>query len=150
MSRINYDCDDENFPNQSQLYWQAQQNALRGKRGQALLRELEQALVALPAPRLIEGDFCAEGEVCALGAVALRRELEAGADFQAAVAKLEDESSGHASWEGVSFAAERLGLPAALASAVVQENDIDSPITPEQRYRRVLDWVRRQLAEAGQ
>lgn len=58
--------------------WNVHQ-ALRGRRGQSILREIEEALVALPARRLIQGEFVtASGEVCALGALAVARGRSSG------------------------------------------------------------------------
>jgi len=54
-------------------YEAAKRSTLRGKRGQAFLRELVAALDALPQPELSEGALGDRrtGCVCALGAVAL-------------------------------------------------------------------------------
>jgi len=51
-------------------------SAIRGKRGQAFLRELIEALDALPAKELAAHSFTRGGEVCALGSVALKRGLD--------------------------------------------------------------------------
>jgi hypothetical protein len=50
--------------------------AIRGKRGQAFLREMRDALDAMPEKRLAEGVLATEGECCAMGAVAVRRGLD--------------------------------------------------------------------------
>jgi len=44
-------------------------SAIRGKRGQALLRELLVALDAMPDKHLVAGELEAEGQFCALGVV---------------------------------------------------------------------------------
>ena len=48
-------------------------SAMRGKRGQRLLRELLAALDAMPDKRLIKDEFVLHGQACALGVVALSR-----------------------------------------------------------------------------
>jgi hypothetical protein len=47
----------------------AVRSAIRGKRGQAFLREMLAALDALPDKRLIRNELEVNGEYCALGAV---------------------------------------------------------------------------------
>src|SRR6185369_15483645 len=68
--RISY-SDEEEVPGQFAL-WQANcRRSLQGKAGQAALRELEVALLALPDKRLIAHKMIdAEGDVCAIGALA--------------------------------------------------------------------------------
>jgi hypothetical protein len=57
--------------------WHANlRRTMQGKRGQAFLRELLGALDALPQKRLIQGAMQQGGEVCALGAVGLKRSME--------------------------------------------------------------------------
>ena len=52
----------------------AVESAIRGERGQALLRELIEALDAMPDKRLYAGSFAtADGEFCTLGVVGARR-----------------------------------------------------------------------------
>lgn len=54
--------------------YRAQVNsAIRGKRGQALLRELLAALDAMPDKRLVAGELEADGQFCALGVVGQAR-----------------------------------------------------------------------------
>lgn len=50
-------------------------SAIRGKRGQALLRELLAALDAMPVKQLVAGELEAEGQFCALGVVGQARGL---------------------------------------------------------------------------
>src|SRR6185369_14922087 len=50
------------------LWEQAVTNAMSGRRGQAALRDLEEALVALPEKRLVD-TLCKDGEVCAISAL---------------------------------------------------------------------------------
>ncbi len=128
MSRHGYveECDD---------YWQsirwsgAIKRALRGRRGQAFLRDLVVALDALPAPRLIGEELENEnGEFCALGAVGRVRGLD--------MSKLDTEDH-HA----LSAA---FGIPRTLAAEVMYEND-EGAGTPERRFAHVRRWALRNL-----
>lgn len=57
--------------------WRGQvASAIRGKRGQAFLRDLIEALDAMPEKRLIPDDLIKDGEVCALGCVGLKRGID--------------------------------------------------------------------------
>lgn len=52
-------------------------SAIRGKRGQAFLRELVEALDAMPEKKLIAGDLQNEkGEYCAMGCVGAARGID--------------------------------------------------------------------------
>ena len=75
MSRSGYTNDGDNF-----AMWRGQvANAIRGKRGQALLLDMVKALDAMPQKQLFQGHLVAsDGGVCALGAVGLAR----GVDMQ--------------------------------------------------------------------
>lgn len=119
MSRFDDDgCDEEWFPNASELWHANVVRALKGKRGQKALAELREALQALPQKRLIAGALCTvggaerpdvrdrsdphgyyrpdfeaklkkEGEgVCAIGAFLWFKKVKAGADPQAAFDEL--------------------------------------------------------------
>lgn len=73
MSRSGYtdDCDD---PLAHGRWRQAVKRSLEGKRGQALLRELVDALDAMPDKRLYPGSFATpEGEFCTLGVLGAKR-----------------------------------------------------------------------------
>ena len=70
MGRITYSEDDD-FNNQGLMWMANQERSIKGRKGQAALRELEAALLALPEKRLISGELeNAVGEVCAVGALA--------------------------------------------------------------------------------
>lgn len=130
MSRSGY-TEDYDWDHWAMIRWRgAVTSALRGKKGQAFLRELRDALDALPAPRLIQGQLQSpEGDVCALGAVARCRNLDtAGVDP-------EDNT------EGVG---RLFGIPRALAAEIEFINDDDFGYraeTPEQCFARVRRWV---------
>jgi hypothetical protein len=61
MSRFHEGDEDEDYPNQWALWEKRAQLALEGKRGKAALRELREALEALPEKRLISGALCTIG-----------------------------------------------------------------------------------------
>lgn len=71
MSRSGYVDDDDGALN---LWRGAVNRALKGKRGQALLRELVMALDAMEDKRLYPGSFAtAEGQFCTFGVLGARR-----------------------------------------------------------------------------
>lgn len=154
--RINC-ADEEDRPGQFALFDANCARSLAGKRGQRELRELEAALLALPEKRLIRGSLTDdEGGVCAIACYAQHKGLDLST-FDP-----EDES------DAVGIAA---GMPRLVAWKVVALNDIElvtvwerafGPIprghgqyqggipliremTPEERYTRVLAWVRGHL-----
>lgn len=161
MSRIGY-SEDEDFNGQFAL-WQANcRRSLNGKAGQAALRRLEAALLALPDKRLIADALQdPEGDVCALGAVALHEDVAMPRDEFA-----DDERYGTEDME--EFGEHELGFPPLVAWKIVELNDEQLgghtlvthegpyrwpaekpkawvPITPEARYVQVLAWTRRHL-----
>lgn len=133
MTRSGYSDDlDEQACN---LWTGAVTRALRGKRGQALLVDLRDALDAMPVKRLIFGELETDGEVCALGAVARHRGLDV---------------SGVDPYE-CRDVAKAFGVAPALAAEVMSVNDDDicprNPNeTPEERWRRVRAWVDERIA----
>lgn len=59
------------------LWYPTLERALRGKRGGKVLREMRDALLALPDQRLIEGEIVTkEGDVCAVGAYLRHKDPE--------------------------------------------------------------------------
>lgn len=123
MSRSGYSYDLDNWD--LIRYRGRVASAMRGKRGQAFLRELLDALDALPAPRLIENSFVHQGEFCALGAIGARRGID--------LSKFDPECP-----SGVGDA---FGIADCLAKEVMFENDDYWRETPEQRFQRMRKWV---------
>jgi hypothetical protein len=153
MSRFHYDdWDGEGAP--PEFYQQAAKNALQGRRGQIVLRELREALLALPQPRLIEGAFTREGEVCALGALAGHRfekgsPLAWGNELIASLPQLEARLGEDLEDEWITLdLGEAMGLKRSLAWAIAYENDEAywHTETPEGRYSRILRWVESNLS----
>jgi hypothetical protein len=132
MSRSGYSDDCENIG----LWRSTVDRAINGKRGQAFLREMLDALDAMPVKRLIKNELVTEsGEACALGAVALRRGLDVS-DV--------DESE-------PDDVASSFGISRALACEIAYENDehrtydfklheyVDE--SPEQCWERMRKWI---------
>jgi len=79
---------EEYYPNQGDLWWSNIKRALNGKRGQRALRDLEEALVALPEKRLVRGHIATlDGSVCAVGALILHKRVTAGEAREAVLAE---------------------------------------------------------------
>ncbi len=127
MSRSGYDdCYESDTPLE---FWRsAVDRALYGKRGQAFLCEMLAALDGMKQKRLITDELVREGDVCALGAVAVTRGVD--------VADIDP-------YDRYQIAA-AFGIAPAMAAEIAHENDGASPQrdeTPEQRYERVRRWV---------
>ena len=130
MSRSGYvdDCDEWAL-----IRWRgAVASAIRGKRGQALLREMLVALDAMPEKELISDELIQDGDVCALGVVGIARGLD--------MAKVDPEE-----YEQV---ANLFGISVALVREIESENDEGAFYgeTPEQRWARMRKWVVSKIA----
>jgi hypothetical protein len=110
MSRSGYsdDCDD---PLAHGRWRQAVKRALHGQRGQALLRELVQALDAMDDKRLYPGSFATpEGEFCTLGVLGTKRGTkmdDLGDDYECDTAQV----------------GQRFGIAPAMAAEIMYMND---------------------------
>jgi hypothetical protein len=112
---------------------------MQSKRGQAFLRELLEALDAIPQKRLIQGAMEQSGEVCALGAVGLKRCM----DLDGLDSRDHDEI------------ADAFGISSMLAQEIAYWNDQGMEAcllgltdgggwkenTPEDRFTFVRAWV---------
>lgn len=147
-----------------EMWCQTVKNALRGRRGQAILAEMRRALLALPEKRLIAGHVVQNGEVCAVGALAAYRlqhgPLALSQTFlsrycpqAASLAELEEQL---ADWlddsETTADFGRELGMTRPVAIELAYQNDEAGwgRETPEERYRRVLRWVEEQLGLPGE
>jgi hypothetical protein len=151
MSRSGYSSyDDGDYDQWATIRWAgALAQAVNGKRGQAFLHELIEALDAMPVKELIEnalihtevqidpfgGGYIPDGppQVCALGSVGVKRGINmVGLDPEDAYA-----------------VSEAFGITRTLAQEVAHQNDEAGDYyqhaTPEQRWKRVRDWASRQL-----
>lgn len=131
MSRSGYD--DYCYDNSLYLWRGAVASAIRGRRGQAFLREMLVALDAMESKRLIRGDLVKDGEVCAIGVVGLRRGIDVG--------ELDPVDR-----DGVASA---FGIAGALAAEIFYENDELALETPEHRYERMRRWVVANIRDTG-
>jgi hypothetical protein len=132
MSRSGYVVDEFDGEGWELALWRGTVNSsINGKRGQKLLRELRDALDAMPEKRLIANELRNAEGVCALGCVGAARGVE--------LEKLDvcnyDEL------------ANVFDVAAPLVRELEYVNDGDSwdpdSTTPEQRWRRVRGWVER-------
>lgn len=133
MSRSGYSEDGDEW---SLICWRgAVASATRGKRGQTMLRDLLEALNAMPNKRLIAHDLIADGEVCAIGSLGLARGVKMeGLDVE--------------DYGGI---ARTFGVAAPLVQEIEWMNDEGSCIwqeTPEQRWIRMRGWVASQIKAA--
>jgi len=126
-------CYSDDLDNWTLIRWRgAVTSAIRGKRGQAFLREMFVALDSLPDKRLIAEDLEKDGEVCALGAVGKIRGID--------MSNVDPED-----WDAV---AGTFGIPDALAREIMFENDEalwGKEATPEKRFDHMRKWVVKQL-----
>lgn len=100
--------------------------ALKGRRGQAFLREMLTALDAMPEKRLIRAALEEEGEVCAIGAVGKARGVNMDGidpEDRDAVAKI-------------------FGIAPALVAEIADMNDeMFYRLSPESRFDHMREWV---------
>jgi hypothetical protein len=99
---------------------------IAGRKGQAFLRDLLQALDEMPEKRLIVDALESSGEVCAIGALGRSRGV-----------KMDDLDPHEPEAVAKSF-----GISTMLAQEVVYENDERHyRQTPEERWIRMREWV---------
>lgn len=169
MSRHGYIESDGDDPLAEGRWRGAVRSALRGKRGQAFFRELIEALDAMPEKALAPRSFTRDGEVCALGAVALKR----GIDVSEFELPPEDEDS----WDDEinhDALGEKFGVASVMVREVMYENDEcdqwhwedDGSVVhngvrhgetrkyrtyelPTERWQRMRDWAVRNLRSSN-
>lgn len=107
MSRSGYVEDDGDDPLELGRWRGRVASALRGKRGQTMLRELAASLDAMPDKRLIAHELQADGEFCTLGVLGAAR----GIDLD----RLDPED-----YDQVAAA---FGIAPCMAQEIVYEND---------------------------
>ena len=150
MSRSNYTDDCDGF---ELARWRgAVSRSIKGRRGQALLRDLGEALDAMPVKRLYPGSFASEdGEFCALGALAAHKGI-----------RTDDLGSDEGDDCDPDRVAERFGISGAMAAEIMWANDeglvsehayIDGRWSPdpdhaEKRWLAMKQWVSKMLIEA--
>jgi len=135
MTRSGYSDDCEYL----ELYRGAVRSALRGKRGQAFLREMITAMDAMPVKELAHGTLIPAPDrpekCCAMGAVIRSRD-----EIDRAVNAKIDPGEPH---EVARF----LGIADSMAAEIASINDDGGPPgeTPSERWARVRRWAERQL-----
>lgn len=132
MGRSGYseDCDGWEL-----IRWRgAVASAIKGKRGQAFLREMLTALDALPEKRLIAGELEHKGEVCAIGSVGKLRSLD-----------MDQLDSGEPDQVAAAF-----GVSEALVKeiAFINDDDFGYRDSPEDRFSMVRRWVVQNIRQA--
>ena len=150
MSRITYA--EPNSLEEELRCWAFEGNmarAIKGKKGQRILKELEAALLALPKKRLISDQFATpEGDVCAWAALLLSRTLAAGASRQEAMGAMEKQIDFEPNgWNAISGPSQVLKICVPLVWAIVERNEEYRGKTPEETYERVLNWVQSNIKE---
>jgi hypothetical protein len=139
MSRSGYDYDGD-YDQWKSIMWRANvDRAIRGRRGQAFLREMLAALDAIPTKRLIDRDLERLDGVCALGAVGRLRGTDmSGIDLEQ-----------YPEYEVPHVVANTFGITGVLAAEIMYVNDEWGGYwrteTPEQRWDRVRRWVAEQI-----
>lgn len=137
MSRSGYSDDCGGW---SLICWRGAVNsALKGKRGQAALREIRDALDAMPVKELAADSLVsADGQFCTLGALGAAR----GMPLDTLVP---DDP------EGV---AEKFDIATAMVREIVYENDECGPWlpypekeSPAARWKRMREWVDQHILE---
>jgi hypothetical protein len=134
MSRSGYSDDCENV----WLWRGAVVRSLKGKRGQRALRDIAEALDAMPEKKLGSNSFGVKGaECCTLGALAVSRgvdmtDLEPESDPDGWTAEVDRDVAGH-----------RLDIAPAMVAEVMFMNDEGSCglESPEERWIRMRVWV---------
>ena len=138
MSRSGYSDDCDGW---ALIRWRgAVKSAIKGKRGQAFLREVLATLDAMPVKSLAAHSLQdqASGEFCTLGAVGAARSLD--------MKPLED-----ADREDI---AKAFGISEALAAEIMFENDEDfvwrsrDEHSGEARWNRMRAWIESQIERA--
>lgn len=137
MSRSGYSDDCSGW---SLICWRGAVNsAIKGKRGQATLREIRDALDDMPVRELAADSLVsADGQFCTLGVLGIAR----GMPLDSLVP---DDP------EGV---ADKFGIATAMVREIVYENDECGPWapypykeSPANRWRRMRDWVDQKILE---
>lgn len=137
-------------------------SAIRGKRGQAFLKELLAVLEAMPEKKLIDSELqTAQGDVCAMGAVMKARGIDMTdidiEDYESIgdlvginhhlVSEIEWEND-HAGWR-LMFVPERLEPSPYLRRTDEKAHegrfDTRSYFCPFERYKAMVKWVKARI-----
>lgn len=132
MSRSDYSDDIDNW---DLIRWRGQvASSIRGKRGQQLLKELAEALDAMPVKRLIANELKSEKGYCALGVVGEKRGIN--------LDEIEP-----CDRETIS---KEFNISEQLAQEIAYQNDEMSASwnSPEERWKYMRGWVEDNLIKS--
>lgn len=133
MSRSGY-SDDDSEQWALICYRGAVASAIRGRRGQAFLREMLAALDALPEKKLVAEELELDGQVCAIGSVGLAHGID--------MSQIDPHDA--------DTVANVFGINEKLAREIVYENDEGGwRDTPEMRFERMRKWIVSNLRDEG-
>lgn len=119
--------------------------AMNGRPALKVYREMEAALLALPAPRLIAETICDGADVCAVGAYALYKRVQAGEEREVVLTALEADPD-DADSDDTALLGKRHGMTYTMAWELGNQNDYwYSNLTPEQRYEATLRDMRQNI-----
>lgn len=124
MSRSGY-CEDTDNNWELIKYRGMVASSIRGKRGQAFLKDLLKALDEMPVKQLIADELETPDGVCALGALGKKRGMD--------MAHLDPYDS--------EMVASKFNIADCLAREVAFENDECYALSLEQRWKSMRDWV---------
>ena len=145
MSRSGYSDDLDQW---SLIRWRGQvASSIRGKRGQAFLREMLAALDAMPEKRLIAFELESDdGAVCALGCIGRARGIPLP---KVAANEWDLEDAAERQRQEL---ADALGIAHQLVAEIEFMNDDSRPFNeaPEHRWQRMRNWVVAQIIPVGQ
>lgn len=154
MSRSGYSDDGwDEGGNWGMICWRGAVNsATKGKRGQAALKELLEALDAMPEKKLYANNFrVSDGQYCTLGVLGARRGVD--------MTKLDEavRESDYEYGDGCArLAGETFGIASALAGEIMFFNDEHGSKwdgnkvreeTSEERWQRMRAWVDSQITK---
>lgn len=132
-------CDFDEDPNLLEGRWLARvKSAMRGKRGQAFLRDLIAALDAMPVKELHPHNVAGEN-LCAMGVVGVYR----GADLTKPQEELNEEDGDH-EW-ATEYTGDILDIAPSLAREVAYLNDEGFYGTPAETWSQMRRWAEKNL-----
>ncbi len=139
--------ENEDFNNAAILWEANQERSLKSRKGQAALRRLEAALLALPEPKLVADAIeTADGLVCGLGALAKHEGYQGSLELPEV--SWNEWETGPEVEDAMLALARELNIPKLVAVAIIYQNDeYYGTQTPERRYSKVLNWTRSWLGK---
>ena len=148
MGRAGY-VDDYDEDNSGHLYRGRVASALRGRRGQAFLKDLLAQLDAMPEKRLFTSQLEQNGEVCTLGVMTRARKIDTSDKSRWGFSEIGEYGSDDPDqdeWVIDNLVAE-LDIAEPMVREIMYLNDEGSghTETPEDRWQRMRQWVQRHI-----